>query len=53
MNDSFWPFLIDRLPQLWEKTGEHVLLTGAAVVGAILMESLWGSPHPDMAGFEM
>jgi osmoprotectant transport system substrate-binding protein/osmoprotectant transport system permease protein len=33
-----WPqFLLDRLPQLWLRTGEHVILTGVATVAAVLI----------------
>lgn len=37
MNAPLLPFLIDRFPSLLQKIGEHIVLSGGAVFGAILI----------------
>jgi len=36
MENSLITFLIDRLPELWLRTGEHLILTGVSTIAAIL-----------------
>jgi osmoprotectant transport system permease protein len=35
--NAFWTLLLERLPELWNLTGEHLVLTGSAVGLAVLL----------------
>jgi osmoprotectant transport system permease protein len=35
--DAIIPYVIERLPELWLRTGEHLLLTGGSTLGALLI----------------
>jgi osmoprotectant transport system permease protein len=35
--ETLWAFIADRLPELWLRTGEHLMLTGVSSMAAMLM----------------
>ena len=35
--ESWWEFVVDRLPELWLRLGQHLTLTGAAIFLAVLI----------------
>jgi ABC-type proline/glycine betaine transport system permease subunit len=47
---SWLAFVAERWPELWLRTGEHLMLTGVSTALAILVGSPWALARPGSAG---